>query len=634
MSDQDSRRRRLAEQQQKRLQGDPIMRSIAAATPDTIMLLDREARIQFINRAAPGLSVGDVLGTEVFRYVSEDQHASLRECFARVLETGEPGRFESVLHVPDGPVSFWESRVGAVKEGDLVTGLAVVASDVTERRGAAADRDLFFKMSVDVCCVAGFNGYFRRINPSFERILGWPEAELVSKPFVEFVHEDDKASTWQAFESLRAGRDMTDFINRYRTRSGQIRTLSWRAKSVPEMRVIYATARDVTERLALEERLRQSQRMDAVGQLAGGIAHDFNNLLLVMMGNVDLALLSAGDAEKCSARLREVQQACQRARDLTRQLLAFSRRQPLQTGDASVNDLVAGALTWMQRVLPEHILIEFTRGAALPVVNVDVGQIEQVVMNLCLNARDAMPSGGSLKLATQYVHVDERYRETHPWTRPGRYVLLSVTDTGAGMEREVREHAFEPFFTTKEPGRGTGLGLATVYGIVERHGGLTHILSEPGRGTTVEVYLPAGERTATEACAPRPREVRGGSETLLVAEDQPEVRDVVVKLLRQAGYDVIEASDGEEALAKFSEHAERIALLVFDVVMPRLGGPEAYERIRALSPGTPVLFTSGYTEAHGGKATALGVGPLLPKPYESHELLCAVRSALDAGKER
>jgi two-component system cell cycle sensor histidine kinase/response regulator CckA len=630
MGDQESKRRPFAELEQARLRDDPVMRSIAAAAPDIIMLLTRDGRIQFINRTAPGLSVEEVIGTDVFRYVSEDQHASLRACFAGVLETGEPGRCEAVMQLPDGLVTFWESRVGAVKEGDLVTGLAVVASDVTERREAAADRDLLFRLSIDLCSVASFDGYFRRVNPAFERTLGWSERELLSRPFIEFVHEDDRASTLDAIERLRAGENITDFVNRYRCADGQFRTLSWRSKSVPETRLIYGTARDVTERLALEEQLRQSQRMDAVGQLAGGIAHDFNNLLLVMMGNLDLALLSRSDTEDIDARLHDVQQACQRARDLTRQLLAFSRSEPLQICDTSINELVAGALTWMQRVLPEHIVIEFTRGPGLPVVNADAGQMEQVVMNLCLNARDAMPSGGQLKLATQYVVVDERYRASRPWTRPGRYVLLSVTDTGIGMEREVRERAFEPFFTTKETGRGTGLGLATVYGIVERHGGMTHILSEPGRGTAVEVYIPAGERLAAEAPAPRAEEVRGGSETLLVAEDQKEVRAVVVKLLRQAGYDVIEACDGEEALALFREHAQRIALLVLDVVMPRLGGPEACARIRAIAPDTRVLFTSGYTEAHGVKAGSLDAGPLLPKPYETHELLRAVRCALSS----
>jgi CheY-like chemotaxis protein len=368
--------------------------------------------------------------------------------------------------------------------------------------------------------------------------------------------------------------------------------------------------------------------MDAVGQLAGGIAHDFNNLLLVMMGNLDLALLSADAPERASACLRDVQQACQRARDLTRQLLTFSRRQPLQTGETSINDLLAGALTLMQRVLPEHILIEFIRGPQLPVVNADAGQIEQVVMNLCLNARDAMPFGGQLRLATQYVVVDDGYRGTHPWAPPGRYVLLSVTDTGTGMEREVCERAFEPFFTTKEPGRGTGLGLATVYGIVEGHGGMTHILSEPGRGTTVEVYLPAGERLASEVRPQPSEEVRGGSETLLVAEDQKEVRDVVVKLLCHAGYEVIEARDGEEAVSIFREHAQRIALLILDVVMPRLGGAEACAQMRAIAPDVPVLFTSGYTEAHGVKG-ALDAGAMLPKPYESNELLRAVRKAIE-----
>jgi PAS domain S-box-containing protein len=536
------------------------------------------------------------------------------------------------LQLPDGLVTFWESRVGAVKEGDVVTGLAVVASDVTERREAAADRDLLFRLSIDLCSVASFDGYFRRVNPAFERTLGWSERELLSRPFIEFVHEDDRASTLDATERLRAGENITDFVNRYRCADGQFRTLSWRSKSVPETRLIYCTARDVTERLALEEQLRQAQRMDAVGQLAGGIAHDFNNLLLVMMGNLDLALLSRGDTQNIDAPLRDVQQACQRARDLTRQLLAFSRRQPLQIRDTSINELVAGALTWMQRVLPEHIVIEFTRGPGLPVVNADAGQMEQVVMNLCLNARDAMPDGGLLKISSQRVELGAEDCQTrYAGCEPGAYVRLDIKDTGTGMDPQTLARAFEPFFTTKAPGRGTGLGLPVVLAAVREHKGAVVLESVPGAGTTCSLFLPLASSSIRALATGAPESRRSAALRVLLVDDEPDVCLTAAQLIRQLGHNVLALCSGEKALSHLKVHANGYDLLVLDVMMPNPRGPELYRALLAEGIDLPTLFMSGSADQPllGALARRPGVA-FLQKPFRQAELALAIAQCTEA----
>ena len=606
---------------------DPITSSIASASPDSIMLLDREGRIRFINHPAPTLTNEQVLGTSVYDYVSADQHAAMRACFEYVLATGQPSRYDNVFRPPDEAASFWESRVGAVKEGGAITGLVVIASNVTERRGAAADRDLFFKLSLDLYCVADPRGFFRRVNPAFERTLGWSEAELLSQPFLEFVHEEDRERTVAAVQQLGQGQNVLDFVNRYRRKDGTYIVLSWRGTSDPETQMIYATARDVTERLALEERLRRSQKMDALGQLAGGIAHDFNNLLLVMMGNLELALVPDGTAASVVNPIREAQRACERAADLTRHLLTFSRRQPPHLAGVDVNEIVTTTLKLLERVLPASIAIEFVPEAGLPRVSADRSQMEQVLMNLCLNARDAMPRGGRLALRTQTILLDDDRGGDD--AAPSRYVRLSVSDTGSGMPAELRERIFEPFFTTKEAGRGTGLGLSTVYGIVQNHAGLVHVHSEPGAGSTFEVDLPADQDVAAQAPGLPDAPTLRGSETILLAEDQDDVRRVVAAHLRAAGYTVIETADGRAAVNAFRAQPDRIGLVLLDVVMPVMDGPEACQAIREIAPGAPVLFTSGYTEAHGVRGILPPDAPHLQKPYEARELLRTVRLAIE-----
>ncbi len=415
---------------------------------------------------------------------------------------------------------------------------------------------------------------------------------------------------------------------------GQPRVYEARMVPFGESKVI-SLVRDITEHRTLESALRQAHKMEAVGQLAGGVAHDFNNYLQAVRGFTELALEKMDKTHPVCNYLQEVSNATERARLLVSQLLAFSRRQLIKPESIDLNLLIASLLKMLDRLLGEHIRIDFIQGRHLGAVYADTGMMQQVLMNLCLNARDAMPDGGVLTIETENVFINGDYCATHPWAVPGRYVLMSVTDTGCGMPPEVLEKAFEPFFTTKPEGKGTGMGLATVYGIIKQHNGLVHCYSEVGKGTTFKVYLPMSERPAVHVESKIEGLPAGGTETILVAEDEDMVRTVAQKVLESAGYHVITAKDGAEAVDLIKANPESVDLLLLDVVMPRLGGRQAYEKIAAINPHIPVLFSSGYTEnaVHTNFVIKEGV-ELLQKPYGAHQLLQTVRRILDTSKRK
>lgn len=384
------------------------------------------------------------------------------------------------------------------------------------------------------------------------------------------------------------------------------------------------------ERLKFEAQLRQAQRLEAVGQLAGGIAHDFNNLLHVILGYGDLAKHDASAGPELRRNLEEVLKAGQRAQSLVSQLLAFSRRQILEMRDVDLNDAIADMLKMLRRVIGEHIALEVLAGENLGTVRADPGQIGQILTNLCVNARDAMPDGGTITIETGNVCLDEEFCENHAWTKPGRFVLLSVTDTGCGMDSETINKIFDPFFTTKEPGKGTGLGLATVYGLVSQHDGFIQVNSTIGQGTRFNVYLPMVERSAVVEDDKVIGSAPAGTETILLAEDDEPVRDLTQTILENAGYKVLVAADGVEAQTLFARHADSIGMAILDVIMPRLGGREVYEGIRRTRPNMPVLFASGYSmnAIHTNFVLEEGLS-LIQKPYQYDDLLRRVRQALD-----
>jgi signal transduction histidine kinase/ActR/RegA family two-component response regulator len=393
-----------------------------------------------------------------------------------------------------------------------------------------------------------------------------------------------------------------------------------------------STLMDITERRQLEEQLRQAQKMEAVGRLAGGVAHDFNNLLTAITGYTDMVREDLDPGDPHRADLDEVRGAADRAAALTRQLLAFSRRQVLQPQVLDLNEVVRGLEKLLRRIIGEDVILDARLTPDLPGVRADPGQIEQVIVNLAVNSRDAMPGGGRLTIETSQVSLDQEYADSHPGVRPGRYVLVAVTDTGQGMDQETQLHAFEPFFTTKTSGKGTGLGLATVYGIVRQSEGHVAAYSEVGVGTTMKVYLPEVEGAA-ESLAPHVTETPApsGAETVLLVEDEEGVAKLARKVLERQGYTVLRARDGAEAVALGQAHPGLIDLLVTDVVMPGMGGPEAADLLRRLRPALRILFMSGYADqAVTGHRILDPSVPYLQKPFTPEALARKVRDVLDA----
>jgi len=397
---------------------------------------------------------------------------------------------------------------------------------------------------------------------------------------------------------------------------------------------ILSRQRRERERETLEEQYRQAQKMEAIGQLAGGVAHDFNNILQAMVGYSSMLLDRLPEHDETHEFAEEIAQGAERAAVLTRQLLAFSRRQILEMEDLELNEVVHGLTKMIRRTIGEDVEVEVTEGRRVGIVHADRGQMEQVLLNLCLNARDAMPEGGALTIGTENVVMDSEYCDVHAWASPGRYVLLSVTDTGCGMDAQTQARIFEPFFTTKELGKGTGLGLATVYGIVRQHQGMIQVYSEVGKGTTFKVYLPSFERTATTVGTKVVGRARGGTETILVAEDDEALRKLAARILESAGYTVLLAANGEEALDVFEKHTADIDLFLLDVVMPKMGGKAVYDVLRQQHPRLRFLFSSGYSTSAIHTDFVLKAGTdLIQKPYAPDALLRKVREGLDRTDE-
>ncbi len=476
------------------------------------------------------------------------------------------------------------------------------------------------------------DGTYLDVNKKFCELTGYRRDEIIDKksPDLGIMSPEDRQRLLQELQQLG---HISGVESRLSTKAGKQITavLYGEFITIDNNRRLLSIALDVTEHRQLEQQLRQSQKMEAVGQLAGGVAHDFNNILSVIMGYAHMLKMGPGLNLQHMEKIDHIIAASEKAAQLTSGLLAFSRKQVLTLHTVNLNDIVLHLEKFLVRVIGEDIHLQsIVHQVELP-VNVDSSQIEQALINLATNARDAMPQGGLLIIETGLQEVDASFAHALGYGRAGSYAVITVTDNGTGMNEETRKKIFEPFFTTKETGKGTGLGLAIVYGIIKQHNGFINFSSEPGKGTVFRIYLPLMEKKGLpveEQSAPDPP--KGGGETILVAEDDPAVRKLVAAVLTEYGYDVILAEDGREAVAQFSANRERIRLILMDMIMPGQSGKAAADEIRKLYPQTRILFTSGYTADFIKSRGVVEQGEeLIMKPVQPLELLRRVREMLD-----
>jgi len=530
---------------------------------------------------------------------------------------------------------------GGAKRDDngQVAGLHGTVQDVTERRRAEAEREHLItaiEQADEMVLVTSRDGTIEYANPAFERVTGYTLEEVIGQnPRILRSGEQDAAfyrELWQTITARRAWRGR--LINRRKdgTLYTQDATISPVCDAAGEIVNFVAVKRDITEQLRIEEQLRSAQKLEAIGSLAGGVAHDFNNLLSVILNYTTFAINGMREDDPLREQLAQVKKAGERAAALTRQLLAFSRKQVLDPHVLDLNHIITNLEKMLGRLLGEDIDLTRTLAPNLGRIKADPGQIEQVIMNLVVNARDAMPAGGRLTVETANVELDREYAAQHVEAVPGPHVLLAVSDTGCGMDDATLRRVFEPFFTTKPAGKGTGLGLSTVYGIVKQSGGHIWVYSEPGKGTTFKVYLP---RVADSM---QPDDLRAtnerpavGTETILLVEDDAQVREVACRMLHACGYNLLAAAGGSEALGICERYQGNIDLLLTDVVMPQMSGRQLAERMQRLRPGMRVLYMSGYTDdaiVHHG---VLDPGTkFISKPLGAVSLARKVRDVLDS----
>ncbi len=616
-------------------------------TVDVIVLaLDLEGRVTLINRKGCdllGWTEAELLGRRwVDTCVPARIRRSLTDTFERLLE-GDVSLVENPVLTRSGEERLIEWRNRVLRDADdHVVGTLSSGADITERHRAiealrTAEERMRFALESAEIGIWDMDYTTGRLQWSaiLEAQYGLPAGTFPGtfEAFLERVYPEDRTPVQETVgRAMKSGADFT-ILNRAVWPDGTVRWLTGAGRILVDehgtpVRGV-GISQDVTDRRSLEQQYQQAQKMEAVGRLAGGIAHDFNNLLTTILGYCDLLLAGRDAADQEYADVREIQHAGARAAALTRQLLAFSRKQIIEPTLLDLNAIIDDMRAMLERLIGEDIAVALNLERPLAPVRADRGQVEQVVMNLAVNARDAMPHGGTLTIGTASVELDDDYVRTHISATPGPYVVLTVTDSGTGMSPDVQARMFEPFFTTKEVGKGTGLGLATVHGIVTRSGGTVGVYSELGHGTTFRVYFPRTEAADAVLEPAAPPRVQGGTETVLVVEDAEGLRDLAKRLLERQGYTVLVAANADEALRLFEQHAS-IDVLLTDVVMPGTSGPELTRQLVERWPGLKVVYMSGYTEEAISHHGVLEPGIVfLQKPFTSDTLARKIRGALD-----
>ncbi|HEU4628114.1 MAG TPA: response regulator [Gemmatimonadaceae bacterium] len=594
---------------------------VARTTPPAVALVDLRLPdmdgLDLVTRLHAGNALTEVVVLTGNASVSSAVRALREQIFDYLLKPVAPDQLVRTL---DRAGERWRRRSA---EAALAT---------TERRFRS-----LIENATDLITILGQGGIVEYASPAYRSALGHAPESLLGTCAFDLVHADDVALLQEAIVgSATAGRRGAEVTVRLRDGGGRWRTFTGTVRDLsddPAIRGVVFNARDVTEQHALELQLRQAQKMEAVGQLAGGIAHDFNNLLTVITSYSGMLLTELDGRDAIREDIAEIALAADRAAALTRQLLAFSRRQVLQPQPLELNQVIRDVEKLLRRLIREDIELVTALTPEPACVYADLGQLEQVLVNLVVNARDAQPRGGRIVIATANVELDEHFIAPHGTVTPGPHVMITVSDEGCGMDEATLARMYEPFFTTKGGGRGTGLGLATVYGIVQQSGGHIWCYSEPGLGTTFKIYLPrsagaAAPASSTGVRAPAAR----GTETILLVEDEDRVRVVASRILRRNGYTVLEARTGPEALQLWREHGAHVDLVVTDMVMPEMGGRELAARVRQDAPELPLLFMSGYTEDGAFQRGVLQPGEsYLEKPFGEEGLTRMVRRALAGG---
>ncbi|MDB4964960.1 MAG: domain S-box-containing protein [Myxococcales bacterium] len=614
--------------------GEERFHALVENSSDAIKTADARGVITYASASTTrvlGYGSGELVGMSVFELVHPDDLDQLRSTFANCLsKPGVPITSEVRYRHQDGSYVDLEAvRINRLDDPNLHC-IVTNYRDISAAKQLRLEHERFFAMSYDLLAITGTDGRFRRVNPSFGRVLGYSTEELLSKSFLDFVHPDDVQSTLEETDKLAVGATALAFRNRYRTKGGDHRWLSWAAVPEPSTGLVYSVGRDVTDVMLLEQQLAHSQKMDAIGRLAGGIAHDFNNMLSVIVGVSEAAIGELRREDPLRADFEDIFAAGTRAATLTRQLLAFSKRQMLQPKVVDVNGLIRETERVLGRMLGEDVELHLALADEVADVKIDAGQFDQVLVNLVVNARDAMPDGGRLTIETSNVVLDDEYARLHVGVRSGSYVMIAVSDTGVGMDAATKARIFEPFFTTKCDGRGTGLGLATVFGIVHQSGGHIWVYSEPAHGTCFKVYVPVTAELRGGPPSAESGKATGGHERILVVEDETMVRLFVKRVLEHAGYEVLEAANGGEALRLVeSQPNPPVDLLLTDVIMPRMSGRQLADRLRAMLPTLRVLYMSGYTENAIIRHGVLDDGiAYMQKPVTASSLLPKVRELL------
>jgi PAS domain S-box-containing protein len=612
---------------------------------DLIATIDLDRRFTTVNAAFErvlGYDRGELVGRPITDVVPEDSQQALRQAYEEKVDgTAAAATYEHELLAKDGTRITVEVASRVIEVDGRPAGIQAICRDLTERKRAAealrATQERFqlvVEHSRDMIALFEADGRIIYTSPSHETTLGFRPDELEGHTFAEFVHPDDLEAVGSVLEDAVSGVPR-ESVARVRRSDGTYVTVEGIASPIldesGELRMLVSSSRDISERLRaaeLEERLHQSRRLESVGRLAGGIAHDFNNLLTAMNGYGEIALArlaEPGADEKLGECFEEIRHAGDKATMLVSQLLALSRRQVLQPTVLDLNHVVQDYEPMLGRLLGDDIHVRVALADDLGAVLADEGQLGQVIVNLAVNARDAMPAGGTLSMSTRNVTLED----TVGPLPPGEYVMLAVEDTGLGIEPELLDQVFDPFFTTKGPGEGSGLGLATVLGVVEQSGGYVSVYSEPGVGTTFKVYLPRTELTPVPVPHEADHRTAGCGERLLLVEDNDAVRRLAYEVLELSGYEVRQAASPREALELCASDDQEIDLLVTDVVMPELNGRELADRLRAERPGLRVLYTSGYTDDAMISRGVLAPGmAFLQKPFSVEQLQRKLREVL------